>query len=279
VLGNTSQLRQVVMNLILNASDALGNAEGWIQISTSKRTIFEETPPIGAIGLPVGDYVELKISDSGCGMTEDVRTRIFEPFFTTKSGGHGLGLALMQGIVRSHGGTISVASTPGKGTTFEVLLPSVVDIAGKTAPASHSSVEHPASVSGTVLVVESEESLRVSVGKALHRRGASVLSAADGHTAIDMIRAHEKDIVAVVLDLALHGMTAAEVLQEIGLIRPHAPVILTSVWSPEGTGIVGRNSSIAGFLRKPYRIGELMGLLQTAIPAQKRQRPSARAGL
>jgi PAS domain S-box-containing protein len=279
VLGNTSQLRQVVMNLILNASDALGNAEGWVQISTSKRTVFEETPPIGAIGLPAGDYVELKISDSGCGMTEDVRTRIFEPFFTTKSGGHGLGLALMQGIVRSHGGTISVASTPGKGTTFEVLLPSVVDVAGKTAPASHSSPEHAAPVSGTVLLVESEESLRVSVGRALHRRGVSVLSAADGHTAIEVFRAHEKDIMVVVLDLALPGMAAAEVLQKIELIRPHASVILTSVVSPDSTGAVAPNSSIAGFLRKPYRISELMGVLQTAIPVQRRQRPSARAGL
>jgi DNA-binding NtrC family response regulator len=105
-----------------------------------------------------------------------------------------------------------------------------------------------------------------------------VLSAADGHAAMSIFRAHDKEIAAVVLDLTLHGIANAEALQEIELIRSRTPVILTSVCSLDEAG-VAPNLSIAGFLRKPYRIGELIALLQTAIPAPKRQRPSARAGL
>jgi two-component system, cell cycle sensor histidine kinase and response regulator CckA len=123
VLASASQLRQVVMNLIINASDALGEADGWIGLTTSKVTLSRDTLPIGFIELRGSDYVRLTVSDSGCGMAEEVRKRIFEPFFTTKTSGHGLGLALIHGIVRSYGGAITVSSTPGQGATFEVLLP------------------------------------------------------------------------------------------------------------------------------------------------------------
>lgn len=277
VLGSTSQLRQVVMNLILNASDALGHLEGWIQIKTAKLTVGDEEPGSGATGLPEGEYVRLTVSDSGCGMNEDVRARIFEPFFTTKSRGHGLGLALMQGIVRSHGGSISVASELGQGTTFEVLLPSIGSLVGNAVPSGHAAPEKAPAI-GTVLLVENEDSLRVGVGKALQRRGVSVLSAADPRAGIDLLRAHALEVVAVVLDMTLQGMSIEEMLREIDLIRPHVPVILTSVQSADAVGdTLGGNFATSGFLRKPYRIAELVSLLQAAIPGRQQGESSASA--
>src|SRR5436305_14635586 len=124
VLGNAPQIHQVLLNLITNASDALGDQSGLITVSADKASVTGESG-IQSLGLVDGDYVRLKVSDTGCGMTVATRARIFDPFFTTKSTGRGLGLAAVHGIVRSHGGAISVESAPGSGTTFEVWIPCV----------------------------------------------------------------------------------------------------------------------------------------------------------
>jgi signal transduction histidine kinase len=125
VWGNPTRIRQIAMNLVLNASEALGENSGVIHISTSRVTCGPGSNSTGAPHLPPGDYLRLEVSDTGGGMTEEQMARIFDPYFTTKRKGHGLGLAVVQGIVQSHGGVVNVTSTPGKGTTFEVLLPFV----------------------------------------------------------------------------------------------------------------------------------------------------------
>ena len=123
VWGNATRIREIVMNLVINASEAIGETGGTIRVSTSRVNGGAELAPGSATGLPDGDYVRLRVSDTGCGMTEELRARVFDPFYTTKKTGHGLGLAVVQGIVRSHGGAIHVISAPGDGSTFEVLLP------------------------------------------------------------------------------------------------------------------------------------------------------------
>jgi signal transduction histidine kinase len=123
VWGNATRIRQIVMNLVINASEAIGGAEGEIRVGTSRVTGGQELAPDSATSLPQGDYLRLEVTDTGCGMTPEIRARVFDPFFTTKSGGHGLGLAVVHGITHSHGGAIHVISAPGRGTTFEVLFP------------------------------------------------------------------------------------------------------------------------------------------------------------
>ena len=122
--ANPAQIRQVVMNLITNASEALEDKEGVISIAAD-RIRSRNSPPAGAPNLPKGEYLRLTVTDTGCGMTEDIRSRIFDPFFTTKFAGRGLGLAGVQGIVHSHGGAIHVVSAPGMGSRFEMFLPCI----------------------------------------------------------------------------------------------------------------------------------------------------------
>jgi CheY-like chemotaxis protein/two-component sensor histidine kinase len=267
VLANSAQMRQVVMNLVLNASHALANREGEIRISTTKARMHEEVVMQRGVSLPEGDYVWLEVSDSGCGMTEETRNRIFDPFFTTKGGsGHGLGLAVVQGIVRSHGGAINVTTSPGRGTTFEVLLPCASELACQSAvPAVHSVAAGQQDRYGIVLLVEDEDTLRIAIGKALRKRGVSVLSVADGQAAVDVFESRARDIGAVVLDLTLPGISGLEVLRQIRGIEPGKRVILTSAYDRDSAGsTIAFHEEGVDFLRKPYAIGDLLRLLQQA---------------
>jgi CheY-like chemotaxis protein len=268
VLGNTTQMRQVVMNLIINASDAIGEKDGTIRITTSRVTISEDEAPNRTVRPPEGEYVRLEIADTGCGMTEEARRRIFDPFFTTKAGGHGLGMAVVQGIVRSHGGVVNVSSVAGQGSTFEVLLPCARDLAGRVSPGTPASAMNRLAVnSRTVLLVEEEESLRISVGKALRKRGFSVLSASPGTAALDIFRDHVEEIGAVVMDLAPGG-AGIETLKRMHQIQAGVPAILTAderdARARERTG----NELGVTLLRKPYRIAELVGHLRKALSAR-----------
>jgi PAS domain S-box-containing protein len=278
VLGSATQMRQVVMNLVLNASEAVGARDGIIRIKTSKVTVSEDQSP-GSEARPLeGVYVRLEVADTGPGMSKEALAKIFDPFFTTKAGGHGLGLAVVRGIVHSHGGVASATSTPGLGTTFEVLLPCLGNLAGPVSPAV---LGVPAKLvtmtSGTILLVEEDDTLRIAVGKTLRIRGFPVLSVASGQAALEVLNNPAEDIGAVVVALTQSGRSGAEVVAPIHEIRQEVPVILTGfheqdVSQVERAGSAGRVS----FLKKPYRIGELVSLLQMlALAAGHTQAPNA----
>jgi two-component system cell cycle sensor histidine kinase/response regulator CckA len=254
VMANSGEIWQLVMNLIINASDAIGDQAGVIDVGTSR------------VNLPDGDYLRLEISDTGRGMTEETRARIFDPFFTTKFPGHGLGLAVVQGIVRSYGGAINVVSAPGKGTRFEVLMPCAGAVNGNAPPSPRPALaEELAPASITVLVVEDDATLRLSVSTGLRKRGFSVLTADDGSAAVDVFDAYANDIDVVLLDLTLPGMSGLEVLKEIQKIRSGVSVILTSAYDREAAGsALFDEHGAAAFLRKPYRFNELVLVLQEA---------------
>jgi PAS domain S-box-containing protein len=261
VVANAAQIRQVVMNLILNASEAMEGREGWIRVSTSAVELSESAGSDGEAGQQ-RDSIRLEIADSGFGISEEAKSRIFEPFFTTKPNGHGLGLSVVQGIVHSHGGAIRVNSTPGSGTVFEVLLPCVSRPTGRGVWAgSADSRTH--RERGTVLLVEDEDSLRVAVGKTLRRRGFSLLATGDGRAAVDIFRAQPSEIGAVVLDLILPGLSGVEVLKQIHMDTPSVPVIITSAHDRDGAARRLSEQPYVSFLRKPYRIEELIQCLQT----------------
>ena len=255
VLGSTTQMRQLVMNLILNASEAIGEREGTIRVTTVKNM---------GVG---GKFVLLKVADTGRGMTAEARVRIFDPFYTTKAAGHGLGLAIVHGIARSHGGEVRVSSSPGMGTTFEVLLPSLGEVARRPA---HSAGPRKSLAPryGTVLLVDEDEGFRVAMGKALRARGISVLSVADGRSAVEVFQTHQSDVGAVVLSITSQGgLSSSATAEQIQRFQP-APVILAC---PAGqcTGHVAGIESVLPTLERPYRIEQLIALLdQVAGPSK-----------
>ena len=265
--ANPTQIRQVVMNLVTNASEAIGERQGVIRVTTELRKIDRESAATGAANLPDGDYVQLEVSDTGCGITPQVQARIFDPFFTTKHAGRGMGLAVVQGIVRSHGGAIHLVSAPGQGTTFRILLPSTSQkaqqIQSSITPAVGEAMQRRA---GTVLVVEDEDVLRIAVSKALRKRGYSVIEADDGSAAMDLIRAYQDGIDLLLLDVTIPGISSREVFEHAKRLRPELRVILTSAYGRETVDASFAGLRVERFIRKPFRLGDLVSVLETLSP-------------
>ncbi len=255
VRANPSQIRQVVMNLFYNASEAIGDRDGVIRVTTAQVTASRDSSLVTHDRMAEGEYVGLKVSDTGRGMTAEVQARVFDPFFTTKpSGKHGLGLAAVSGIVRRLNGTIRLSSEPGKGTVFEILLPSVESA---VAPLSVLPVaERPFASRKLILFVEDEEMLRQAISEMLHRKGLSVLEAGDGSSALDLIRKRIDEIDVLLLDTTLPGANSREVYQEARRLRPGLPVIVTSAKS-KGVAEAALATDVEHFIRKPFSISLL----------------------
>ena len=262
VVADVTQLRQVVMNLITNASDALGDTAGTVTLETG--TVMADRAMLASTylneQLPAGLYVFLEVSDTGCGMDGATSARIFEPFFTTKFTGRGLGLAAVLGIVRGHKGAISVQSAPGAGTTFRVLLPASSNTVGASEAATGAVLKRGV---GLVLLVDDEEAVRGLARRVLERGGYQVLEAANGEEALSTLADHRASVRAVVLDLTMPGLGGEATLQRIRRDNPDLPVIVSSGYVPEEEGM------LAGvpFLAKPYRPSELVDAVKKAIDA------------
>jgi PAS domain S-box-containing protein len=265
VRANAAQLRQIVMNLVINASEAIGTRDGVIRVTTSHKA-GQHSSGGSADHLPGHDYVELEVSDTGDGMLPEIQAKVFDPFFTTKVTGHGLGLATVQGIVRSLGGAIHLASEPGKGTTFQILLPCAEVTAGLNAPTLSGVGEWAAgSQHGTVLVVEDEGQLRQAVVKMLRKVGFEVIEASDGSSATDHLRAEGAEIDVILLDMTIPGVSIHEVVAEAAKVKPNVRVILTSAYSQEMMAGAISTQQIRGFIRKPYQFGDLVNALRTSL--------------
>jgi two-component system cell cycle sensor histidine kinase/response regulator CckA len=268
VRASPSQIRQIVMNLFYNASEAIGDRDGVIRVTTGQLSVGPESSLLAADRTAAGRYVQLVVSDTGRGMTPEMQARVFDPFFTTKAAGsHGLGLAVIQGIVDRLHGTIRLSSAPGNGTTFQILLPAGEPMAAQI----HSAItrvenETLAVRVATILVVDDEDLLRQAVSKMLRKKGLSVLEAGDGSAALDLIRGGKDDIDVLLLDITLPGASSREVYEEAKRLRPDRPVIVTSAHSREVAA-----SSLAGrvdhFIRKPFSLGDLIDLIREALPS------------
>ena len=261
--ADVDQIRQVLVNLATNASDALGDRSGEIAIRTGM--MWAEGGELAALHsghtMPAGLYVYLEVADTGSGMDAETLARIFDPFFTTKFTGRGLGLPAVMGIVRAHRGSIRVKSNTGQGTVIRVFFPALDDLEPPAAAARpYDSLAWP--LTGTVLVVDDEDAVRRLVETVLDHAGLTVLTAADGDEALQIFRAHPQ-IHAVLLDLTMPGMDGAEVLKHILQLRPGVPVLLCSGYNElEVSGRLGEHRP-AGFLRKPYHPDELLNLLSS----------------
>jgi PAS domain S-box-containing protein len=258
VESNPARLRQLVMNLVTNASEAIGNRDGVIRISTEHLTAGGHST--AAEGLPDGDYLQLEVSDTGCGMSPEAQSKVFDPFFTTKAKGRGLGLAVVQGIVRDLGGSIQVHSVRGQGATFRVLLPGSWSIPAPGKLSAATGVKE--CPGGSVLLVEDEETLRYAISKMLEGRGFSVLEAADGSEAIRILRSHAGELEVMLLDVTLPGIGSPEVMREAKRIRPHLRVILTSAYSERTVAGMFADLTAEAFVRKPYQVGEIVQLIR-----------------
>ena len=266
VQGNSVQIRQVIMNLVMNASESLADQEGVISLSVKELRGRDSQIELG-FDSPESRCIQLAISDTGCGMSKETQAKAFDPFYTTKGKGRGLGLAAVQGIVRAHGGTIKVFSGIGQGTRFEVLLPAM----DRSQPPQRAGAV-PADVresggSGTVLVVEDEELLRRIVSNVFRDKGLSVIEAADGESAIELFRANLSGIDAVLLDMTLPVMSGQQVFRELRRLRPDIKVILTTAYSQDFDLMNAEAERPWRFIRKPYRLAELSTLLKDACLA------------
>ncbi len=274
-LADPGQIEQVLLNLVVNARDAMAEG-GRLTIETSNVEL-DRKHAAGHATVEPGSYVQLAVTDGGCGMDEETRARIFEPFFTTKeqSKGTGLGLSTVYGIVSQSGGTISVSSEPGKGTRFEIYLPRAPSTA--RVPAIGTSTP-PARTTGTetILLVEDEEALRRVAVRALGAAGYTVLTAADGEEALAAAARHEGDIHLLLTDVIMPRMGGGVLARELAKTRPSLAVVYMSGYTDDAIAHLGTLEEGVGFLAKPFTSDELRRKVRGALDAAAADRAGGR---
>jgi len=271
VYGDKNQLTQLIMNLITNASDAMQGEPGEIVLRTdvcqlSRQDIVGMYMPGNA---KAGDCVLIEVKDSGCGMDAQTQARIFDPFFTTKEMGTGLGLAALLGIVRSHGGTLSLNSRPGEGSCFTIFFPQVIaDQKAESLDMPEEIVVRP-DLQGAVLVVDDEDAVRDVARRLLEREGIQVITARNGAEAVNIYRKHANNISLTLMDLTMPEMDGEQAFHAIQAIRRDATIILSSGFPESGAAKRLRRFGLAGFVCKPYTrsvlLNEISRLCQTGI--------------
>lgn len=269
VQADRAQVQQVMLNLVMNAVEAIGRTVGRVTIATEPYQLREREAAaryINSAALSAGAYVRLTVSDTGPGMDEDTLSRIFDPFFTTKPTGHGLGLASTLGVVRSHRGAIAVDSAPGKGTTFSLLLPLVEGrIKAPITPELEAQTNTNAPDTSVVLVVDDEAPVREALIDILSAMGLSALGAANGHEGLHLFLEHQRRIQLVILDMHMPGMDGEHTYRALKAVEPEASIILVSGYT--GADAVrkladGQNTL---FLQKPFDANGLMEKVKTLL--------------
>lgn len=260
--ADPTQLRQVVMNLIINASEAMGDVAGEVTVTTRVADVPGSVPDGTWIGgtPPPGRYVAFEVADTGCGMDAGTLSRIFDPFFTTKVTGRGLGLAVVLGIVRGHAGHLAVDTAPGRGTVFAILFPPSAHLEETGAADDGTKPAATWTGCGTVLIVDDEPAVRRLAKVMVERCGFDTLLAEDGEEALRVFRANQGLVTGVLLDLSMPRMGGRETLRELRRLDPDVPVLLSSGY-PEQDPVPGAT----GFVQKPYRLATLSEALRTAL--------------
>ena len=265
VEADPTQLRQIVMNLVINASEAIGDRSGQITLTTGLIHVDQAYLATMHLApeLPAANYAFIEISDNGCGMTPEVKARIFDPFYTTKFTGRGLGLAAVLGIVRGHGGALKVYSEEGKGTSFKVLLP----VAAGAKADEPGPVARPATWRGHghVLVVDDEEPVRVVAARVLESLGFKVSVAEDGRAGVAAFEAQPDAFCLVLMDLTMPHYDGVQAFGLMRRVRPDVKVILMSGYNEQDaiTSFVGKG--LAGFLQKPFDLSALTEKVRAAL--------------
>ncbi|NLF95796.1 MAG: response regulator [Candidatus Riflebacteria bacterium] len=252
-MGDPGQLQSALLNLALNARDAMPDG-GELSFSTANVEFREK---VRGHDLPPGSYLQINVTDTGTGISEEIKNRLFEPFFTTKQQGKGtgLGLAATYGAIRNHGGAISVYSEINKGTTFRVLLPAGKH--GGQTPIQVNQTTGRIPGKGNILLVDDETVVREATARMLEDLGYKVLECRDGEEAVDLFRAVSQDVDAVVLDMVMPRLAGPETFEAMRAINPNVKILLASGFSINGAASRLLKAGAAGFLQKPYQIEEL----------------------
>jgi two-component system cell cycle sensor histidine kinase/response regulator CckA len=265
VEADPSQIQQLIMNLVTNASEAIGEAtSGLITVRTGVQNLDRDYLKSLALAFPLepGLYATLEVSDTGCGMSAETQARIFDPFFTTKFTGRGLGLSAMMGILRTHHGSLKLYSEVGRGTTFKLFLPAVgaawEDPQGHTDPG----LWH---TSGRILVVDDEVGARTVTRQMAEHLGLEVLEACDGREAVELFKANHAQLRLVIMDLTMPHMDGRQAFQRFREIDASVPVILCSGYNEADAAQDFVGQGLAGFLQKPFRHRAFIAAVRTVL--------------
>lgn len=266
VAADITQLRQIIMNLVINAAEAIGTKSGIITLRTgltrADRRYLSAT--YLAPDLPEGDYVYLEVSDTGCGMDAETKARIFDPFFTTKFTGRGLGLAAVLGIVRGHRGALKVYSEPGRGSTFKLLLPCVEGFS-EDLESKRTAETSEWRGTGTILVVDDEETVATVSARMLEAFGFKVLVAHDGIEGVETFRNSKSSITLILMDLTMPRMDGEQTFRELRRLKGDVKVILMSGFNEQEAIARFTGKGLAGFLQKPFKPEDLRDKLQEIL--------------
>jgi two-component system, cell cycle sensor histidine kinase and response regulator CckA len=265
--ADRAQLQQLVMNLVINGGEAIGDQPGTltVRIRTEHFTERRERPRTEGFPIATGDYVRVDVSDTGAGMDEETRSRIFEPFFTTKFLGRGLGLSAALGIVRGHRGAIGVRSEEGKGTTFTILLPVPREVRRAERISGRTSIDYESHGGGTILVADDEEGVRSLVASVLEEAGYTVELASDGGEVVKRLRELGDRVRLVILDLTMPALGGGEAATELRRIRPDIPIIAMSGYGDIELMEHFGQAGIEDFLPKPFSPGQLAAKVRDAL--------------
>ena len=277
VEADVTQIQQLIMNLVINGAEAIGEQPGTVLITTASQQVDDDyiatvLPPEH---ISPGLYVNLQVHDTGSGMTPETIEKIFDPFFTTKFTGRGLGLAAVLGIVRGHRGAIKVYSTPGQGTKFKILLPA----AGQHVVKAEEVSVAPATARGeTVLVVDDEQIVRRTAKTMLEGYGYSVVLAENGREAVELYRVLADKIALILLDMTMPLMGGEETLRELKTIRPEVRVLLSSGYNEVEAVRRFTGKGLAGFIQKPYSAIALTEKVRSVLAESRGVPPAPAAG-
>lgn len=273
IKADPPQIQQIIMNLIVNASEAIGNRPGVVSVSTGVKYCDEHCLAQSRLREKPkpGRYVFLEVRDTGCGMDEKTLERLFDPFFTTKFTGRGLGMAAVLGIVEGHNGAIMIQSEPGKGTTVEVLFPAHSPEKRPGAPGTEREAPaageqmRPDYASNTVLVVDDEDMVLDLCAAMVEELGFRVLRASDGREALEVFRSHSGEISLIILDLTMPRMDGVEAFRELKSIRGDVRVIVSSGFSEQEVSGRFEGDGPSGYIKKPFELGLLREKIDEAL--------------
>lgn len=266
VKADSSQIQQVIMNLLINAAEAIGEGGGEVTVSTRVEALSAEriATEFAEQNLRPGPYVRLEVRDTGCGMSPETLGRIFDPFFTTKFAGRGLGLSAMRGIVQAHKGAVSVTSEEGHGTVFRVYFPVA---GGRSGAVKHKQPRAVLPRGSTILVIDDEEDIREVVEAVLASRGVRVLSAENGERGLEIFKRCKGEIDVVLLDMNMPGMSGETVFRKLRAVHPDVKVILSTGYSEQEATMQFANAPLAGFVHKPYTASALVEKIGAVLTA------------